>query len=182
MQTDIHVYNNTTHYEIRHSVVILVAKILLVELVITIVHIFVNNLILSSGFHDSIMKSFSGQIWELLIFHTVTTVAILYFVLQWVTTYYVITNKEIVHETWIMARKRSSYDLPGIQEIDSVQWFWWRICGYGDIILENPLISSRVYLKNVPNPDHYAKLIKIVRDANMQNKWHDKIIPIIKTA
>lgn len=99
MQTDIHALNDTTHYEIRHSVVILVAKILLVELVITILHILVNKVILSSGFHDAAVGSFSGQIWELLIFHIVTTVAILYFVLQWVTTYYIITNKEIVHET-----------------------------------------------------------------------------------
>jgi hypothetical protein len=41
---------------------------------------------------------------------------------------------------------------------------------YGDIILENPLISSKIYLRNIPNPDYYAKLIKIVRDRNIQIK------------
>jgi len=178
MQTDINNFNHNIHYEIRNSVIILIAKIVWVELIIALSHILLNQVILWHGFHDMALGNFSGQIWELLIFHAVTTCAILYFVLQRVTTYYTITDREIVHETGIISRKRKSYDLPWIQEIDYIQWFRWRICSFGDIVLENPLISWKIYIKTVPRPDYYARLIKILRDNSVQNNWHEKIIPI----
>ena len=110
MQTDI---NNldSTHYEIRHSAVILIAKLMLVELIITSLHMLMTEVIFSHSLHDKILGSLSGQVWELLIFHIITTIAILYFVLQRATTYYIINDKEIVYETGIISRKRNSYDL-----------------------------------------------------------------------
>ncbi len=179
MQTDI---NNldSTHYEIRHSVVILIAKLMLVELIITSLHMLMTEVIFSHSLHDKILGSLSGQVWELLIFHIITTIAILYFVLQRATTYYIINDKEIVYETGIISRKRNSYDLFWIQQIDSVQWFWWRIFTYGDIILENSLIASKIYLKNIPKPDYHAKLIKIIRHKNMRSKIPEEMISIKK--
>jgi membrane protein YdbS with pleckstrin-like domain len=169
--------NNTTHYEIRQHLIFLVVKIIFFEILITILHIILDEAILTHRFHDMWIWSMSGQVRELIMMHTITTIVIIYLVWQWVTNYYSINESTITHESGIITKQNNSIDVNGIQEIDYMQGFWWRLFNYWTLIVINPLAHWKIYLKKIPKPNYYAKLIKSVQDNNILNRSEQIIVP-----
>lgn len=181
MENDVREVKHFAQYvEIRQSLVILLAKILFLEFIITFVHIFINILLPTHHIHDINLGLLDWQTWELLIFHAVNTFLILAVVMNRVSTYYIINNLEVAHETGILSKHRTSFDITGIQEISYSQSFIWRICSYWTITLENPLVKSCIYLKNIPKPDFYTKLIRTERDRAIRDVW-TQFMPVSQT-
>lgn len=141
-------------HEIRQSIAILILKILGIQAVIALSDFLIGKLFIQLGLHELYMST-----WDFFFSHLLSTIWLLYIIIKWTSTYYVINSDEISVTTGIIRKKKSSYDIRGIQSCETSQGIWGRIFGYGTIHLENPLLKSDIFLRNISHPHQYATII-----------------------
>lgn len=88
--------------------------------------------------------------------------AILLF-LNWADLYYIILPTTFIVRRGIIDTKETSYSIFMIQTIYVEQGFWGKIFNYGDVLLNrgNP---RQIVLSNVPNPFHWAHILRSHRE------------------
>jgi uncharacterized membrane protein YdbT with pleckstrin-like domain len=149
-------FQKTLYYhEIRQSLFILIFQISGVQIIAAIIDFFLIKLSFVFGLHDVYMSS-----WEFILSHLFNTVWLLWVIIKWASTYYVINYKEISITKGVIRKKKCSYDIRGIQSSSVTQGLLGRIFNYGTIHLENPLLKSDVFLKNIYSPNSYINIIE----------------------
>ena len=149
-----------THYEIRSSIITLILKIVWVQTVMTLLHIFLSNIVIWHGIHDTTFGLFSWKTRELFVFHTIVTIITVYLIMNRLTTYYSLHSSELVCERWIISKNKYITKLDQNTDLTYQQSWFQRIFGYWDIILKNQFSDNKTILKNIPNTQYYVELIK----------------------
>lgn len=148
-----------TNYEIRSSIIILLLKIVWVQIIMTLSHVLLSN-VMSHKIHDAAVWIFSGQTWELFIFHTIVTIVIIYMILKRLTTYYSLHESELVCKDWIISNSKYITKLDQNTDLTYHQSWFQRMCWYWDIELTNQFTHHKTLLKNIPNTEYYVDMIR----------------------
>lgn len=148
------------HHEIRQSSVILTARILLVEVAMTIVHLGSSKLLVVLGVHGTGVLGLTVMTWEVILFHSVNIVVLLTVVLAWANASYALTERAVCVTTGVFHKKRTSFDISSIESAAVSQGIFGRIFDYGTVYLKSPLFHADVYLKNVPSPHYLVNLLE----------------------
>ena len=73
--------------------------------------------------------------------------------LQWVCTYFVVTDQRVLCRSGVLARRGVEIPLDRITNIDFRQTLWERVIGTGDLDLESAGHESDTHFRNVRHPD-----------------------------
>lgn len=138
------------HHEVRESIVVLIAKILWMQILMTVFHILMNTILWKN----------SWEVRELLIFHLIVTMITIYLILKWLTTFYSLHEAELICENWIVNKIRNITKLDQNTDISYSQNVLQRLCWFGNIMLKNQYTEWKTILKNISNAEYYIDLIK----------------------
>ncbi len=173
-----HKENIHDHFNIKQSIIILINKIVLIEVIVVLLHLLIRRSLLYFWIHNNTIFGINVESFELILFHSITVIAILIIVIKWISYYYVITDKEIFIYKWIINKQKISYDINGIQWIRTKQNIIWRIFWYGTIKIENPLMKETIIIKNIQNPDYCVEKIKEERSKIKEEYTTNTITPL----
>jgi uncharacterized membrane protein YdbT with pleckstrin-like domain len=73
--------------------------------------------------------------------------------LQWICTYFVVTDQRVLSRSGVLARRGVEIPLDHITNIDFHQSLWERMIGTGDLDLESAGHESDTHFSNVRHPD-----------------------------
>ena len=159
-----------TYLNIRQSISILLAKLVLTDLLLASIVIGLYYLLVQGG---EFTRFAAGNLYLFLtIFGTVGLVKILftiYVVLKWLFEYYEITPDNIIHKSGIFFRKKEQYDLNLVREMTVQDSFWGEIFNFGTITLYDIRLNKYLDMYLIHNPQRYANVLKQLRpDIEMQ--------------
>lgn len=140
---------------IRRSMVIFVMRLIVIELIFGVFYLsirYINNL-LNLSFNSLFLI-------ESVVFMSLEICLICYVILDWVSNYYVLKDKELVIVNGILAKKEQSFSLSGAQSISYGQGIIGRILNYGNLHLYSPVLQREVYLSSISNPKSIAEIIE----------------------
>lgn len=140
---------------IRRSIVIFVMRLIVIELIFGVFYLsirYINNL-LGISFESFLLI-------ELVIFMSFEIGLICYVILDWVSNYYVLKDKELVIVSGILTKKEQSFSLSGAQSISYDQGIVGRILNYGNVHLYSPVLQREVYLSSISSPKSIAEIIE----------------------
>ena len=87
--------------------------------------------------------------------------------MHWYSRFYTIGSRSIVSVDGVITKKIDSQDIRVVSRIAVEQGLWGRLCKYGDIIVESPLLQNPVIMKNIADPESWEIQIK---------KYHEKAL------
>jgi hypothetical protein len=165
---------------IRKSIFILIGKIIAVQVVIVLLYLlirlskywFLRQVFTDNNYHD--LNFWLGIIvfTVLLLLQTVVLMAI---VLEWFYEYYEVRSDLIVHTKGVLRKKEDIYSLKTVEAGSVTQSFIAKICNFGTIEVYSPVLQSKYYLNDVPDP-HNIKDAVVALLSSEKDK-DKKIIP-----
>lgn len=93
-------------------------------------------------------------------FQFINLIFVIWMVLTWAQTTFIIRPKEIVIHRGIWRITENAYSTERIEEVDVDQSFWGRLFNYGTLRVYNPMLKVDLLLSNIPDPHTYAQVIK----------------------
>lgn len=166
--------NLETVHLFRQSVVMLVFKggviwilgtilFLLMELFVTATHTTAIDPSFRYGTFDwvSVFVSMSSaSIWLHILLLFFWGWALLFCVLSWTNTVYILEPEHIITKTGIFFTTEERYNMQAMQTIEIKQGLLGKILNYGTIRLFNPALEKQITLSNISNPYPEANIIK----------------------
>lgn len=123
-------------YEIRQSAVVLGMKMILLEIIVSLLHFLFSWTL---GYFEVKQVNILGDIhlYSVVIFvlQVMNLIMMVFVVLHWSSRRYVLKSEELHVLKGVFRRKTVVYDLKAIQSVASVQPFFGRIFGYGNVEL-----------------------------------------------
>lgn len=148
-------------YLIRASVVFLVSRIIISQLVIVAISLAITMpLILFKEEIDNVIHVLALYPLVMILIQGIDATIIVVIILDWVNTIYIIRPKEIIIQKGIWKIREHVYATDHIEEVTVDQSMWGRIFNYGKVKVYNPALHEDVYLDNIPNPNVYARVIR----------------------
>lgn len=153
-----------TYLNIRQSILILLLKLVLVDLVFAVLIV---------GFYFVLMQG--GQITEFAAQNIFVFLAALgiagilkifvsvYVVLQWLNEYYEITPDAILHKKGIIFRKTEMYKIDKIRMMDIEDTFLGELLNYATITLYDIRLNKYLVMYLIHNPQRYARILKTLK-------------------
>lgn len=150
-----------THVNIRTSIVFMVLKLAVLDVIATAAALAFFWAI-SSGTLPYQINSFliSNSAFYFLRLAAVKLIFTFYVVIQWLNEYYEITPKQVIYRRGIIWRKVDVYDYAHVRSLGIHQSFLGRILNYGSLSLYDRGVYKYYYLNYIHNPDRYFKLLK----------------------
>ncbi|MDB5161270.1 MAG: Membrane-flanked domain [Candidatus Saccharibacteria bacterium] len=158
-------YNSRSHGEpLRESIFVLTERVLLLQLIVGLASILINLalvLLISTGASSSflIIALSLGNI----IVQTLDALVLIYLVLQWVNTSYVIKPDEIIVRRGITHIRTSVYKTERIESVAVEQSLLGKLLNYGTLKFHDPYVKEDIYVANITNPHKYADIAKIFK-------------------
>lgn len=150
-----------TSLNIRQSIVILLAKLVLIDVTFAVIILLLYSLILQGyqifQINMNNLLVFACMLVIVGIFKIATSVFI---VLLWLNEYYEITNENIVHKKGIFFKKSEAYDLEKIRVLDVQDSFLGEMFNFATITLYDIRLEKLLNLYLIHNPLRYAKVLK----------------------
>ena len=168
-----------TYLNIRHSISVLLAKIVLVDFLAGLFHVLL-YFSLIRGEHminyDFTNTPVSLVVYGVLIIFQVVVTS--YIVLQWLNEYYEITPDEIVHRNGIIFKKIEKYRFDNIRAMLISENFIGELLNFGTITLYDIRMQKYLDMYLIHNPKRYFKIIKALKP-NIEYKKEETIIPLL---
>lgn len=153
-----------TYLNIRQSIAILLAKIILIDILIlflligafwalTLEKVYLNLYLVNPGFF--LVFFILLGLFKLLL----ST----YIVLQWLNEYYEITPEYIYHKKGIIFRKNEQYRIDVIRRMDVQDTFLGELLNFATITLYDIRLNKYLDLFLIHNPRRYAHILKQLR-------------------
>lgn len=153
-----------TYINIRQSIVILLAKILVIDLIMALIIVgFYFGLIQGGQITDFAIKNSILFLLSFGVMGTLKIAATVYVILQWLNEYYEITPEAVVHKKGIIFRKTEIYELSKVRMIDVEDSFLGEIFNYATITLYDLRLRKYMDMYLIHNPQRYAKILKTLR-------------------
>lgn len=153
-----------TNLNIRQSIAILLARIIMADAILSTVFILFYVLLTrfeeyaSSIYFDPII--FFAAFCLMGFFKVLLTI---YIVLQWLNEYYEITPDYIIHRRGIIFRKSEKYKLDLVREIFVHDSVVGQLFNFATITLYDIRLNKYLDLYLIHNPRRYIKVIKMLR-------------------
>jgi uncharacterized membrane protein YdbT with pleckstrin-like domain len=90
--------------------------------------------------------------------------------LQWICTYFVVTDQRVLSRAGVLARRGVEIPLDRITNIDFHQGLWERVIGTGDLDVESAGHESDTHFSNVRRPDDVQNEIYREIDLNTRRE------------
>ena len=156
--------NHAEFEPIRGSVTILVIKLFLILFFIDVAH----SLLSIFLFDLPLLKGVHYQLVTVMFFtHTIKNIIEIYFViwivLNWISSVYYLTEKNIIKRTGIFQTNEQIYDLKKIRSVEVNQGFIGKLLNYGDITIQTSASGGyqhEIYLTGIANPEKYREIFK----------------------
>lgn len=153
-----------THLNIRQSIVILLAKLILTDIIAAFVVVgFYFLLVQGEQFAPVGSRS---TVLFLSVFGTIGILKIImsiYVVLQWLNEYYEITPEAVVHKRGVIVRKTEKYNLDKIRALSVENTALGEMCNFATITLYDLRMNKYLDMYLIHNPDRYAKILRTMR-------------------
>lgn len=140
----------------RESVIPLILRIIAIELIIALLHLFLDAGVLGFGMQ---LHGFTYSVLMSLVPHLLNTVLVVWLVSKWSTTTYTIKVGELIVRTGILHIHESSFAITNFENVSISQSIPGRICNFGTVRVTSPLFKD-LQLKNIHNPSYYASLLQ----------------------
>jgi uncharacterized membrane protein YdbT with pleckstrin-like domain len=172
--------------KIRMSLVVLITKILLVQLIFLAIGLLSSYILLSLDPPDppaftteTVVEDSDNDLLFLILvgLRIINFMIVFYLLLRWYYEYYIITPIDIVVHRGPIIRRRSVYQIPAIQAVRVYQSVFGRLFRFGTIKLESPLLDYDVYLRHIPKPERTANIIEEERLKHGTDIKTSNIIP-----
>jgi len=155
-----------THVNIRQSVVILLTKLVVTDIILAFSVVGFYFLLVKG---ETYVQSLStNTVLFLTVFGIIGLIKIalsIYVVLQWLNEYYEITPEAIIHKRGIIFRKSERYDLGKIRAISVQDTFFGELCNYATMSLYDIRLNKYLDMYLIHNPDRYARILRTLRPA-----------------
>lgn len=122
----------------------------------------------AASIHNHDVRSVAN--WPVAILVLVWAVWLAFKYLQWLRTYFVITDHRVLYRTGILARHGVEIPLDRIANINFHQSIWERIIGAGDLDIESAGERGDAHFDNVRHPDEVQQ--EIYREMEGHAAWH----------
>lgn len=164
-----------THVNVRTSIVFLIAKLIVLDIIATLFALFFFSPFLFPISLEIKTQILSYNIWYFLFLVLVKIVLTLFIVAQWLNEYYEITPTKIIYRRGIMRRKEDVYDLSRgdkaskITSIGVQQDMLGRIFNYGTLSIYDRGVYKYYYLNYIHNPLRYFEILRyLLPDADVE--------------
>lgn len=146
------------HIIIRKAPILLLARLIIVLLVFSVFHLLLTFIIVE------VDGSTFGRILsatQLLLF-VITILWMTYLIFMWRNEYYKVEKKGIVHRKGVLYRRERSYSCSNVESITLRQDLIGKIFRYGTIVLYDPALKKKIYLRNITRPVRSVAVLKDV--------------------
>lgn len=92
--------------------------------------------------------------------------------IQWLCTYFVVTNQRVLSRTGVVGRRGVEIPLDRLTDIDFQQGIWERMIGTGDLDIELAGHESDTHFSNVRHPDQVQNEIYYQMDLDTRRESH----------
>jgi uncharacterized membrane protein YdbT with pleckstrin-like domain len=153
-----------THLNIRQSIVILLAKLIALDIVLTslVIGIYWFLTVLESYLQIADTRTFLFLIL-LGVIGLIKIVLTVLVILQWLNEYYEITPLYIYHKKGIIFRKTQEYRIDQIRRIEIKDSFLGEIFNYATISIYDLRLNKSVDFYLIHNPTRYANILKQIK-------------------
>jgi uncharacterized membrane protein YdbT with pleckstrin-like domain len=148
-----------TNLNIRESISILIAKIIILDLFLVIVLLY----IFISGKGQGFIVGFNNITTGIIIIGIVVYLKIVctfYIILQWLNEYYEISSGYILHNHGIIFRKVEHYRLSQFSTIKVGGSFFGMIFNFASITLSDTKFNKKLDMCFIHNARRYARILK----------------------
>lgn len=153
-----------THLNVRQSIVILLTKLIVNDLLlaVTVIGFY---LVITQGeqYYRAIITSTTLFLWIFILIGLLKISISIYIVLQWLNEYYEITPEAVIHKRGIINRKSEKYGLDKVRRISVHDTFLGEICNFATLTLYDVRLNKSLDMYLIHNPDRYAKILQILR-------------------
>lgn len=153
-----------TYLNIRQSITILLAKLVLTDIIMALIVI---------GLYFALVQGQTFNLFVvadslilLIIFCLIGLIKIAissYVVLKWLNEYYEITPDSIVHKSGIIFRKTEQYQLANVRAMTIQDSFLGEIFNYATITLYDMRLNKYLDMYLIHNPRRYASVLQALK-------------------
>lgn len=144
-------------YHIRQTVAIPITKLVMIEIIITLISFFAR--FLSFNYLGEILNNLI-LIVEILVIQIFNLYLILNVIFSWLSIEYILRNDEIVIRQGLIKSKETTYEIANLQSMSINQSLMGRLFNFGTIRLFNPVLKEEIFLEDIPNPKLYGAIIQ----------------------
>ena len=150
-----------THVNIRTSIVFVVLKLAVLDILATATALLFFWAISSGGLNDQ-TSSFliSNSAFYFLTLAAFKLSFTMYVIIQWLNEYYEITPASVIYRRGIIWRKVDVYDYAHVRSLGIHQSFLGKILNYGSLSIYDRGVYKYYYLSYIHNPHRYFKLLQ----------------------
>lgn len=153
-----------TYLNIRQSIAILLAKLVLTDLILAIIVIGFYFVIVQGG--DLTQFAARNTVVFLTVFGVIGIIKILisiYVVLLWLNEYYEITPEHIIHKKGVFFRTSETYSINKLRLMEVKDSFLGELFNFATITLYEIRLQKYLDLYLIHNPQRYAHVLKSLR-------------------
>jgi len=152
--------NLSYSYNVRQSPVLLIARIVVSEIVIMVLHYFI-RFILDQIFIFLVTKQPLFVITiEVILIQILNIYILLIAILTWLNKQYIFNPKEVIIKTGVLSTKSTTYEIANLQSMSISQNIIQKIFNFGSIKLFNPVLKEEIYIADIPDPHKYGEIIQ----------------------
>lgn len=153
-----------TYLNIRQSIAVLLAKLVLADLIFSLIVIgFYFVLVQGDRFVQSASTNSSLFLSVFTILGVIKICISGYIVLRWLNEYYEITPEYIIHKRGLIFRKTEQYRLDHVRAMDIEDTFLGEIFNFATITLYDIRLNKYLDMYLIHNPQRYANVLRALR-------------------
>lgn len=153
-----------THLNIRQSIVILLAKLILTDIIAAFIVVGFYFLLVQGEQFTAVASRSTGVF--LSVFGTIGILKIImsiYVVLQWLNEYYEITPDAVIHKRGVLVKRTEKYNLDKIRALSVDNTIVGEMCNYATVTLYDLRMNKYLDMYLIHNPERYAKILRSLR-------------------
>lgn len=153
-----------TYLNIRQSIAILLAKLILTDLIVSMIIVGLYFLLVLGQLFNLFVST--DPYLFLISFGLIGIIKILissYVVLKWLNEYYEITPESIVHKSGLIFRKIEQYQLANVRAMTIEDSLLGEIFDYATITLYDMRLNKYLDMYLIHNPGRYAKVLQTLK-------------------
>lgn len=152
-----------THLNIRPSISVLVAQLVLLDVLVAAV--LIGGYLVILHFQNAIsivLKSYFGLflLWFVFILQVGLTI---YATLYWINDYYELTSDTLIHKKGLINRKIERYPLDNLTYLNVEQGFLGSLLNYGTLTFLSPRREKLLELYLIHNPNKYLEVLESLK-------------------
>lgn len=159
------------HVNVRISIAFLVVKLLVADVITTLLLILLYSALFSTGLQDWLpVADPSFGLVSLILLSLIESILTTYVVMEWVSEYYEISPHGIAHKRGVIFKKVDHYGIQNIKKVSISQSVLGRLLNYGTLTLFDWRLDKSAELYAIHNPLRYVHILETLLPHVDENK------------